>query len=194
MLILNAIVVGCLVVQRLFELVISRRHRAALAQDGVPAVADPIFPLMVATHVALLVGCGLEPWLLGRDFVPWFGWPAVALLALVQVLRIWVLRTLGRHWNARIMASGATGIVHSGPYRFVRHPNYVVVVLETLLLPLIHGAWWTLAIVQLVHIPVLIARIRGEERYLMSVPQYRALMAGKPRFLPRVFASRTAAG
>lgn len=183
---LNTLVVATLTVQRLVELVISGRHRAALRRRGVAVVADPVYPAMVAVHVGLLIGCGLEPWLLDRPFAPWVGWPALALLALAQLGRFWVLRTLGEHWNARIMASGADGgVVTDGPYRFVRHPNYTVVIAETLLLPLIHGAWWTLLVVQIAHAPVLWLRIRSEERSLMAAAEYRAQMAHKPRFLPR---------
>lgn len=186
MLIFNAMLVAAIVIQRLIELVISKRHIRQLATDGVDPVPDPVFPWLVLCHVALLVGSAFEPWLLERPFVPIVGWTALAVLIVAQVLRIWVLRTLGRHWNVRIMASGSDGVVTTGPYQWVRHPNYAVVAIESVVLPLFHGAWFTLVIVQMVHIPVLVRRIRAEESYLMSLPDYRERMGAKPRFLPRL--------
>jgi methyltransferase len=187
MLTINAIVVGLIIAQRLVELRISKRHHRELTASGAEDVGDPVFPWMVFTHALLLVGCLVEPWLLAREFHPWVGWPALAILLIAQTLRFWVLRSLGRHWNVRIVASGAGGVVTSGPYRFVRHPNYAVVLVEAIVLPLFHGAFLTLVVVQFLHIPVLIARIRAEERYLMSLKPYRDAMSDKPRFLPRLW-------
>jgi methyltransferase len=181
----NSLLVGAIAVQRLVELGISARARRRLLDRGVGAAADPCYPYMVGTHVLLLLGTALEPWLLARPFLPLVGWPALAGLAAAQVLRAWVLRSLGGHWNVRILRSAELGFVTAGPYRFVRHPNYAVVIAETVLLPLFHGAWWTLALVQVVHLPVLAQRIRCEERYLFSIPGYREAFARKPRFLPR---------
>ena len=186
MLTLNIVIVLAVVVQRLVELRVSVRHRRVLAEEGTRAVPDPVFAWMVLAHALLLVGVALEPWLLDRAFLPWLGWPALAMLVVVQGVRIWVIKTLGRHWNVRIMASCAEGIVADGPYRWVRHPNYVVVAAESVLLPLFHGAWITLLLVQFLHVPVLWRRIRAEEEYLMTVPEYRQRMGGKPRLFPRL--------
>lgn len=185
-LILNTGIVLAVVVQRLAELRVSVRHRRVFAQEGVREVSDPVFGWMVLAHALLLVGVLIEPWLLDRPFLPWLGWPALALLVVVQAVRIWVIKTLGRHWNVRIIASCDAGIVADGPYRWVRHPNYLVVAAESLLLPMFHGAWLTLLVVQVLHVPVLWRRIRAEEGYLMSVPEYRQRMGGKPRFFPRL--------
>lgn len=185
MLIINTILVGALIVQRLFELHISKRHHYKLTQSGAAIVRDPVFPWMVATQVILILGCLLEPWLLERTFVPWIGWPAFGVLLAAEAVRVWVLRSLGRHWNVRIIASADQGVIASGPYRLVRHPNYAVVIIEALALPLFHGAFLTLLVVQLLHFPVLIARIRAEERYLLSLEDYRARMGAKPRIVPR---------
>ncbi len=185
MLIVNAILVALIVVQRLLELRISKRHQLELTTSGVAAVADPVFPWMVLAHALLIVGALLEPWLLQRTFLPAVGWTALGFLVVAQVVRFWTLHTLGRQSNVRIMASAGQGVVTSGPYRFVRHPNYAVVIVEALCLPLFHGAYVTMATVQLLHTPVLIARIRSEERYLLSLDDYRAQMGDKPRLLPR---------
>jgi methyltransferase len=186
MLIFNTILVGALIVQRLVELRVSKGHQRRLSEAGAESLTDPVFPWMVLTHAILISGCLLEPWWFEREFVPFLGWSAFGALIAAEIVRVWVLRSLGRHWNVRIIASGAEGIVTTGPYRLVRHPNYAVVLVEALALPLFHGAYLTLLVVQILHVPVLIARIRDEERYLMSLEDYRERMADKPRFIPRI--------
>jgi methyltransferase len=98
-----------------------------------------------------------------------------------------VIRTLGEHWNVQVMDSTRLGVVTSGPFRFVRHPNYAAVFTEMLVLPLIHTAWITSLAGSLAHIAVLAQRLATEERVLFANPDYRAAMTGKPRFLPGLF-------
>jgi methyltransferase len=181
---LNALLIALVVLQRLAELALSRRNTRRLAAQGVRPAADPVFAWMVFAHVLLLVGCLLEPWLADRPFLPALGYPALAVFLTAQALRLWVVRTLGAHWNVRILRSGERGIVSAGPYRWVRHPNYAVVLLETLSLPLVHTAWVTWLVVLAVHTPVLARRIRDEERVLAADPLWRSEMAHKPRFVP----------
>jgi methyltransferase len=104
-----------------------------------------------------------------------------------NAVRWWVIRTLGEHWNVQIMNSTGLGVVTTGPFRYVRHPNYAAVFVEMLVLPLIHTAWITALAGSLAHIVVLSQRLSTEERVLFSDAQYRAAMAGKPRFLPGLF-------
>jgi methyltransferase len=170
---------------RLIELGISRRHRAALAALGAEPAADPVFPWMAALHVAVLVGAGVEVWALDRAFVPALGVPMMALVALATLLRWWVMRTLGTRWNVRVMSADALGVVTSGPYRWVRHPNYLAVLVELAALPLVHGAWLTALVGSTVHAFVLHRRIGAEEAVLSADPIWRTEMASKPRFFPR---------
>jgi methyltransferase len=101
------------------------------------------------------------------------------------VLRWWVIRTLGEHWNVRVLNSVNLDVVASGPYRWIRHPNYVAVYTELVFLPLIHSAWLTAILGGLAHLVILFGRIRSEEAVLMTTPQYVEVMGSKPRFLPR---------
>lgn len=174
---------------RLFELRISRRRQAALRARGAALVPEPRFPVMVALHTSVLVGAGLEAWLAGRPPLPVLS--AVALITVVaaNALRIWVIATLGPHWNVRIVDSGALGVVTHGPFRFIRHPNYVAVFVELLALPLVHAAWLTAGLGTALHVWVLYHRIRAEEAVLLGNPAYRAEMQGKPRFVPRLVVS-----
>ena len=102
-------------------------------------------------------------------------------------MRFWVVRTLGNLWSVQVMDSTRIGVVITGPFRFIRHPNYTGVILEMISLPLIHTAWITAIVTSLAYSFVLSTRIRAEESVLMANPEYRAAMGHKPRFLPGLF-------
>jgi methyltransferase len=142
---------------------------------------------MVALHAGVLIGASLEVTLLHRPFIALLAFPALALFALATSLRWWVIRTLGIHWNTEVMESAPLGVVSDGPFRWIRHPNYLGVFLELIALPLIHTAWITAAFAAAGNVFVLRNRLRIEERLLGAVPAYRAAMSGKPRFFPRIF-------
>ena len=170
---------------RLIEMRLSRRHQRALASRGAARRPERLFPAMVALHTAVIVGGPIEVLALGRPWRPWLGWPALAVVLAAQGLRWWVIRTLGAQWNVQIVASTPShGVVTSGPYRWIRHPNYVAVFAELAALPLVHGAWVTAALGGLAHVAILAGRIRAEERVLMGDEAYRAAMGRKPRFVP----------
>jgi methyltransferase len=109
------------------------------------------------------------------------------LVALAMALRWWVIRTLGAHWNVEVMNSTSLGIVTAGTFRWIRHPNYLGVFVELVALPLIHTAWITATIAAMGNAWILRDRLRLEESVLHADQAYRSTMAGKPRFLPRLF-------
>jgi methyltransferase len=159
--------VGAVVVARLVELRVARRHlRWARERGGVESGAGH-YPVMVALHTALLLGCVVEVLLLDRPFLPWLGWPMLALLVAAHGLRWWCIRTLGPQWNTRVVVVPGMPLVTGGPYRWLRHPNYVAVVLEGVALPLVHGAWLTAAAFTVLNLVLLLGvRIPAEERAL----------------------------
>ncbi len=171
---------------RLAELRISQRRRNDLAASGVAPVAEsPLhFRAMVVVHTGVIVGAGVETWIARRELVPSLALTMLTLVVAANALRLWAIATLGRHWNVRIMASLPLGVVSDGPFRFIRHPNYVAVFVELFALPLIHGAWVTAAAGTAAHAWVLFHRIRAEEAMLLRDPRYRAEMGYKPRFFP----------
>jgi methyltransferase len=171
-------------VGRLLEMRLSRRHQRALAARGARRAAERGFGLMVALHTGVLVACALEVVLLRRAFVPAVGVPALILFGLANALRWWVIAALGPHWNVQVVGSTALGVVTRGPYRWVRHPNYVAVFVELVALPLIHGAWVTALAAAVLHVPVLRRRVALEESVLLADAAYRQAMGGKPRFIP----------
>ncbi|MFE9363142.1 isoprenylcysteine carboxyl methyltransferase family protein [Streptomyces sp. NPDC006978] len=149
--------------ERLAELVLALRNaRWSLARGGTEAGRGH-YPVMVALHTALLAACLAETWLAGRPFVPWFGWTMVAVVAAAQGLRWWCVRTLGRRWNTRVIVVPGLPLVTGGPYRWLRHPNYVAVAAEGAALPLVHGAWVTAVLFTVLNAALLIVRIRCEE-------------------------------
>jgi methyltransferase len=169
---------------RLVELNISQRRRRALAARGAAPVAEPHFREMVLVHFGILAGCLVEATVFPRPFLPVLAAIATLLVLAANLLRWWVIGTLGPHWNVRIMSSLQLGVVTDGPFRYVRHPNYAAVFVELTALPLVHGAYVTAVLGAAAHAWVLSHRIRAEEAMLLADPAYRAAMGGKPRFLP----------
>jgi methyltransferase len=172
---------------RVAELRISRRHQQQLVSRGAARVSDPRFRWMVVLHTAVLLGAALEVLLLKRPFIPVLAAITFAIFLAANTVRWWVIRTLGEHWNVQVVDSTRLGVVTSGPFRFVRHPNYAAVFAEMLALPLIHTAWITALAGSLAHVAVLAQRLSTEESVLFANPDYRTAMAGKPRFLPGLF-------
>ena len=144
--------------QRLIELVIANRNTRALLAEGAYEVGRGHYPAIVFLHAAWLAV--LWAFLLAglTQLVPW---AAIAYLA-VQGLRLWSLLSLGRYWTTRIIVVPNAPLVRKGPYRFLRHPNYVVVVLEIALLPLALGSWPLSLGFSIVNAILLAWRIRAE--------------------------------
>jgi methyltransferase len=174
-------------VLRLVELRISRQHQTEMLGRGAAKVDEPRFRWMVALHTAVLVGSAVEVIFLHRPFIPLLGAIMFAIFLAANAVRWWVIRTLGAHWNVQVVDSTRLGVVTTGPFRFVRHPNYAAVFAEMIALPLIHTAWITAVVGTLAHIVVLSQRLSTEERMLFANADYRAAMSGKPRFLPGLF-------
>jgi methyltransferase len=172
---------------RLVELEISRRRRRNLARLNIGARLDPYYPWMVALHAGVLVAAAVEVVWLRRPFLPMLAASATVLFLLATALRWWAIHSLGAHWNVQVMDSASLGVVVTGPFRWVRHPNYLGVFVELAAVPLIHTAWITALAAVAGNIWVLRNRLRVEEPMLEAHPQYRAAMSGKARFLPGMF-------
>ncbi|MEU4361181.1 isoprenylcysteine carboxyl methyltransferase family protein [Promicromonospora sp. NPDC023987] len=161
------LLVGATAVERLAELVVSTRNaRWSFARGGVETGRGH-FPAMVALHSGLLVACVAEAVLADRPFLPWLGWPMLVLVLASQALRWWCVVTLGHRWNTRIIVVPGLPLVSAGPYRWMRHPNYVAVVVEGVALPLVHTSWVTALGFTALNL-VLLARFRipAEDRAL----------------------------
>lgn len=142
--------------QRLSELKIARTNTARLLAAGAYEHAPGHYPLIVAVHAGWLATLfWLAP---GRDIQWWL----FALFMLLQAGRLWVLRTLGPRWTTRIIVLPGAPLVTGGPFRFVRHPNYLVVIGEIAVLPLVFGLWQVALVFSILNALVLTIRIRAE--------------------------------
>jgi methyltransferase len=158
--------------ERVVELVISKRHAAlAFARGGVEHGLGH-FPAMVVLHTGLLLACIAEVVLLDRPFLPALGWPMLVIALLCQAGRYWVIWALGEQWNTRvIVVPGATRVTR-GPYRWswLRHPNYWIVAIEGIALPLVHSAWITAIVFTVLNAILLLGfRIPTENRALAAL-------------------------
>lgn len=171
-------------VERLGELALSRRNARLAFERGGVEVGQGHYRVMAALHTLFLVACVAEVHLLDRPFPGAVGYAALAAALLSQGLRYWAIATLGPRWNVRIVFVPGDTPVTAGPYRLVRHPNYVAVVIEMLAIPLVHGAWLTALVFSAANAALLTVRIRAEERALGA--PYEAAFGQKPRFVPEV--------
>ncbi len=157
---------GVVAAERVAELVVARRNAAwSFARGGVEYGAGH-YPVMVALHAGFLLGMLLEVWLLQRSFLPALGLPCLGLVVLAQALRWWVIRTLGPRWNTRVIVIPGLPPVEAGPFRWLRHPNYVAVGVEGIALPLVHTAWVSALVFTLANALLLFVRIGVEDRAL----------------------------
>lgn len=169
MLTLYLVVVGLTALERLAELVVSARNARWSFARGAVESGRGHFPAMVALHTGLLVACVVEVLVADRPFLPWLGWPALALVVASQALRWWCIATLGPRWNTRVIVVPGLPLVDRGPYRWIPHPNYVAVVVEGIALPLVHTAWVTALVFTVLNAILLLRfRVPAEERALRA--------------------------
>ncbi|MDP2309194.1 MAG: isoprenylcysteine carboxyl methyltransferase family protein [Pseudomonadota bacterium] len=153
-------------VERLAELVVTKRNAAwSLAHGGIEHGRGH-YPVMVVLHTAFLFGALAEVLLLDRPFVPWIGVPCLVAAVGSQGLRWWVITTLGRRWNTRVIVIPGLAPIEGGPFRWLRHPNYLAVVTEGIALPMIHGAWITALVFTVLNALLLRERVRVEDQAL----------------------------
>ncbi len=179
---------------RLVELRIAARNRRRLLARGGCEVGEGHYPWMVTLHAGWLAAAPLEVWLLGRPLLPWLAVPMLALVALATALRWWVIATLGGRWTTRIVVLPGAAPVTGGPYRVLRHPNYLAVAVEMAALPLVHTAWLTAATFSLAGAALLRVRIAAEEKALAGASDYAARFAGRPALVPGLHPARPLAG
>ena len=159
------VIVALIALQRLVELVYSRRNIARLVAEGGIVIPEPGYVWIVAVHTAWVAALFLA---IPADAPVQM--PFLYLYLGLLVLRVWVMASLGRFWSTRIVTIPGVPLVRSGPYRFLRHPNYVVVVGEIAVAPLIFGAWWIAIVFTILNGLVIYLRIKAEEPVLARRP------------------------
>ena len=156
-------------IERLIEVRVSNRNAAwSFAQGGIER-GKGHYPFMVVLHTGFLIGAVAEVWFMDRVFSPIAGSVFFVIAVACQGLRWWCINTLGQRWNTRVILVPNLPRITGGPYQYLSHPNYVIVALEGLALPLTHNAYWTAAIFTVLNAGLMWVRIRCEEAALQEL-------------------------
>lgn len=143
-----------------------------MRSKGAYEVGAKHYPFMVAIHVGFFISLILEFTLFDRGLSPYW-WFLFIFFVGLQLMRIWVITSLGKFWNTKIIVLPGANVVKKGPFHFIRHPNYVVVTLEILVIPLLFGAYFTAILFTLLNFSILYVRIPMEEAALREVTDYK---------------------
>lgn len=179
-----AIFFAFIVTQRMVELGIARRNEQWILSQGAMEYGKEHYKYMVSMHIAFLASFLLEVVIFDRTLSPF--WPGIlTLFFLTQFLRIWAIQSLGKYWNTKVLILPDASIVKTGPYKFLRHPNYTIVVLEIILIPLMFNAYFTAIVFTVLNAWMLSVRIPLEERALSEMTtNYATYMEERKRFSP----------
>lgn len=183
---LFTIFVSFIITQRLFELVVAKRNETWMKKQGAVEFGQSHYRFMVLIHVLFFIVYMLEVSLLNRELSPI--WPILlSVFFLTQIVRVWALMSLGRFWNTKILVLPNAQIVKKGPYRFLKHPNYCVVTLELLVIPLMFEAYATALIFSFLNMVILSIRIPSEEKALAEWTEYNAAFEKSPFIFLKLF-------
>ncbi|PIC69129.1 isoprenylcysteine carboxyl methyltransferase [Sporosarcina sp. P16b] len=159
------------VMQRLVELVVANRNEKWIRSKGAIEIGASHYKWMVLMHTAFFISLLIEVLVFDRPLSPFSG-AFVAVFLLMQVLRVWCLLSLGKFWNTKILILPGANVRKIGPYRWIRHPNYVIVTTELIVLPLLFSAYFTAGLFLILNIWMLSVRIPAEERALREFTNY----------------------
>ena len=165
------VLVALVGLERLAELVVSKRNAAWSLARGGRETGRGHYPWMVLLHTGLLVGALVEAWTVRPEVSARLAWSMLILVLASQGLRWWCIATLGHAWNTRVIVVPGAEMVRRGPYRFFAHPNYVAVVVEGVALPLVHAAWVTALVFTVLNAMLLRLRLRVESTALTALQE-----------------------
>ncbi|MDD9950361.1 MAG: isoprenylcysteine carboxyl methyltransferase [Zetaproteobacteria bacterium] len=174
----------CILIERVYELKISRQNAAVILAQGGIEVGREHFPYMVALHFLFFVAIPVEVVVWETPFSPYYAMGVVMLVVGTMALRYWAIRSLGLLWNTRVLVLPGRPAVQKGPFKWIRHPNYLAVILELAVIPLFHGAWRTAVIFSCLNLWMLRTRIAVEEHALREHCAYADAFAEKHAFVP----------
>jgi methyltransferase len=179
---------GLYAARKIVDQVRSRRNVRRLAgQRRLLPSRDRAFPWMLVTHVTFFVLTPLEVVLLDRTFIPALGIPMIALFVLAALLRWWATALLGGQWTSQVVVPDDLRPQTTGPYRWVRHPNYLAVSVELLAAGLIYTAYLSTVVVGVLNLYATVKRIHAEEEVLFRVPAYRNALGDRARLVPGIY-------
>jgi methyltransferase len=177
-------ILAALAAERMFHLALASRNARRAFAIGAVERGRGHYPAMAAFHALFLLSAAAEAIVLKRPFPGALGWMALGGALSAQALRYWSIATLGPRWNTRIIVFPGTAPISRGPYRFMRHPNYLAVIVEVACVPLIHGCWLTAVVFSIGNAALLRVRIRAEETAMG--PRYALEFSGRPRLVPKL--------
>lgn len=160
------------VAQRMLELGIAKRNEKRMIERGGYEAGMRHYPFMIALHSSFFISCIIEVEFLDKTLsVDWPLW--LGLFLLTQLGRVWTLYSLGSFWNTKIIVLPGANVVRKGPYRWFRHPNYIIVTLEFVVIPFLFQAYYTAALFSMLNAVMLSVRIAAEEQALMEVTDFK---------------------
>lgn len=166
------LIISIVIIQRLVELFVAKRNEKWMLRQGAFEAGARHYPLMVMMHITFFLSLPLEVSIVDRSLSP-FGPALLTVFLIAQVARVWCLSSLGKFWNTKILILPGADVVQKGPYRFIRHPNYVIVTTELLVLPLLFNAYFTAIVFSLLNLWMLSVRIPVEEKALKKATNYK---------------------
>lgn len=170
--------------EMIWESRISARNSAELLRKGAKEIAPWIFPVMAFLYVLMYVGSFVEYTYMNRQITEWWSVSFCSLFVMAKLLKLWAVKSLGPCWTMKVLVVPGAEVVKSGPYRFIRHPNYIAVLMEIAATTLLGRAYGTFAAVFVLFSVVLRFRIRSEEAALAAHTDYAGKMTGLRRFVP----------
>lgn len=166
------IIIIIVITQRLVELIIAKRNEKWMRNQGAFEAGAGHYPIMVMMHISFFISLLLEVLVINKPLSPlWI--PLLSLFLIAQIARVWCLTSLGKFWNTKIILLPGAEVVKKGPYKFIRHPNYVIVTTELLVLPLLFSAYFTAFVFSFLNLWMLSVRIPTEEKALKEVTNYK---------------------
>jgi methyltransferase len=176
-------ILAALALERLFHLALAARNARRAFAMGAVERGRGHYPALAALHALFLVAAAAEAIVLRRPFPGALGWAALGAALGAQALRYWSIAALGPRWNTRIIVFPGAAPIVRGPYRFLRHPNYLAVIVEIASVPMIRGCWITAAAFSIANAALLRTRILAEEAALG--PRYALEFRARPRLVPK---------
>lgn len=174
-----------ILVQRLVELVLAKSNEQWMKKQGAEEFGKSHYPWIVALHVLFLICFLIEKLVFNKGLSPYWPW-ILPIFFLSQAARLWVIASLGRYWNTKILVLPDAEVIRKGPYRFLKHPNYAVVSLELFIIPLLFNAFISALLFSLLNAAILAVRIAEEEKALKQYLKYEESFKGFHRFLPKL--------
>lgn len=174
-----------IVLQRLAELMIAKRNEKWMKQQGAIEFGKDHYGIMVSMHLLFFVSFMFEVLIFRNTLSPLWIW-LLPVFLITQFGRMWALTSLGKYWNTKIIVLPNANVVRKGPYRFIKHPNYAIVTLELLVIPLLFQAYITAAVFTVLNIAMLSIRIPAEEHALKTLTKYEGTFKKCNRFVPKM--------